>query len=154
MQLKNPKDFWSGVMFASVGFAFAIIVKYYEYPMGTGARMGPGYFPFVLGIVMGLLGLAILVQSFAKQGAPVGNFAWRPLLFILGAVLAFALALKMQLGLVVAILVLVTGASYGGHEFKLKEVLITGVVLAIFSVLVFIKGLKLAFPIWPTFITG
>ena len=40
MKLKNPKDFWSGVMFASIGFAFAIIVKYYEYPMGTGSRMG------------------------------------------------------------------------------------------------------------------
>ena len=59
MKLKNPKDFWSGIMFAAIGISFAVIVKAYEYPMGTGARMGPGYFPFVLGIVMGILALRL-----------------------------------------------------------------------------------------------
>ncbi len=73
MQLRNPKDFWSGVMFAAIGFAFAIIVKVYEYPMGTASRMGPGYFPFVLGNALGVLGLVILLKSFLSDGERVSN---------------------------------------------------------------------------------
>lgn len=71
MQLRNPKDFWSGVMFAVIGFAFAIIVKVYEYPMGTASRMGPGYFPFVLGNTLGVLGLVILLKSFLTRSPRV-----------------------------------------------------------------------------------
>lgn len=152
--LKNPKDFWAGVMFALIGFAFAIIVKVSDYPMGTAGRMGAGYFPFYLGLLMGGLGLVILGKSFTTVGEPMSKFAWRPLLWILGAVLLFALGLHLKLGLVVAIVVLVVVSSYGGHEFKIKEVVITAAVLALFSVLVFKMGLKLPFDIWPTFITG
>jgi Tripartite tricarboxylate transporter TctB family len=153
MHLKNPKDFWAGVMFAAIGIAFAVIVKYYGYPMGNASRMGPGFFPFYLGILLGLLGIAIIVESFATSGGPVGKFAWKPLLWILGAVVAFGLIAKIA-GLAVSIVMLVAVASYGGHEFKLKEVLISGVVLAVFSVLVFVKGLKLSFPIWPPFVAN
>ncbi len=152
--LKNPKDFWAGVMFALIGFAFAIIVKVSDYPMGTAGRMGAGYFPFYLGLLMGGLGLIILGKSLTTVGEPMSKFAWRPLLWILGAVLLFALGLHLKLGLVVAIVVLVAVSSYGGHEFKAKEVAINAGVLALFSVLVFKIGLKLPFDIWPTFITG
>ncbi len=154
MQLKNPKDFWSGVLFAVIGFAFAIIVKVYEYPMGTASRMGAGYFPFVLGNIMGVLGLIILGKALVSSGGPVGKFAWRPLAWVIGAVLMFALAIHLKLGLVAAIVLLVFVSSYGGHEFKLKEVAINALVLAIFSVAVFVYGLKLPFPIWPSFVTG
>lgn len=153
MKLKNPKDFWSGVMFMAIGLAFAIVVKVFEYPMGTSSRMGPGYFPFVLGIVMTLLGVAIIIESFATEGAPVSKFAWRPLAFILGAVVIFGLIVKVA-GMAASIIVLVLVSAFGGHEFKLKEVLIAGVVLSVFSVLVFVYGLKLPFPIWPSFISG
>jgi Tripartite tricarboxylate transporter TctB family len=154
MHLKNPKDFWSGVMFAAIGFAFAAIVKVYDYPMGTASRMGAGYFPFVLGNIMGVIGLIIIAKAWVSSGGPVSKFAWRPLLWVLGAVLMFALAIKLKLGLVVAIIVLVFVSSYGGHEFKWKEVAINAAVLSIFSVAVFVYGLKLPFPIWPEFITG
>ncbi|MBL8523877.1 MAG: tripartite tricarboxylate transporter TctB family protein [Betaproteobacteria bacterium] len=153
MKLKNPKDFWSGVMFMAIGLAFAIVVKVFEYPMGTSSRMGPGYFPFVLGIVMTLLGVAIIIESMATQGEPVSKFAWRPLAFILGAVVIFGLIVKVA-GMAASIIVLVLVSAFGGHEFKLKEVLIAGVILAVFSVLVFVYGLKLPFPIWPSFISG
>jgi len=153
MKLKNPKDFWSGVMFMSIGLAFAIIVKVFEYPMGSGARMGPGYFPFVLGIVMTLLGVAIIIESMATEGGPISKFAWRPLAFILGAVVIFGLIVKFA-GMAVSIVILVAVSAFGGHEFKLKEVLIAGVCLAFFSVLVFVYGLKLPFPVWPPIITG
>jgi hypothetical protein len=153
MKLKNPKDFWSGVMFMAIGLAFAIVVKVFEYPMGTSSRMGPGYFPFVLGIVMTLLGVAIVIESLATHGEPVSKFAWRPLAFILGAVVIFGLIVKWA-GMVISIIVLVAVSAFGGHEFKLKEVLIAGVVLAFFSVVVFVYGLKLPFPPWPSFISG
>ena len=148
--LKNPKDFWSGVMFGAIGFAFALIVQVQEYPMGTAARMGPGYFPFVLGIILGLMGIAIIVESLATSGDPVSKLAWRPLLWVLGAFVVFGLTAKL-LGLVIAIVLLVMISSYGGHEFRWKEALISSAILAAGSVAVFIWGLKLPFSPWPAF---
>ena len=151
MKLKNPKDFWSGVMFLIIGFAFAIVVKAYEYPMGTGARMGPGYFPFLLGCALGLMGIAIIVESLATKGSPIAKFAWRPLCWVLGAFVIFGLTAKW-LGLAIAIILLVVISAYGGHEFKLKETLISSVILAVGSVAVFVYGLKLPFQILPSFL--
>ena len=103
--LKNPKDFWAGVLFAAMGAAFAIIVKVYEYPMGTASRMGAGYFPFLLGVIMALLGLIIIVQALLTSGGPVTKFAWRPLFWVLGAFVLFGLTAKW-LGLGIAIVLL------------------------------------------------
>jgi len=150
MHLRNPKDFWSGIMFAAIGFAFAIIVKVYEYPMGTASRMGPGYFPFVLGNALGILGIIILLKSLVSDGGGVSKFAWRPIAWILGGVIIFGLTVKL-VGLALAIVTLVLIASFGGHEFKLKEQLIAGLILAVGSIGVFVYGLKLPFPIWPSF---
>ncbi len=151
MNLKNPKDFWSGVMFTLIGLAFAIIVKAYEYPMGTPSRMGPGYFPFVLGSIMAVLGIVIVVQALLTSGGPVTKFAWRPLIWVLSAFVIFGLTAKL-LGLVIAIVLLVMISSYGGHEHRWKEAIISSVILAASSVGVFVYGLKLPFPIWPEFL--
>lgn len=150
MHLKNPKDFWAGIMFAAVGFAFAIIVMLYEYPMGTASRMGPGYFPFVLGLILGALGVFIVLKALVTTGEPIGKFAWRPILWILAGVVFFGLTAKI-IGLFLAIIGLVIISAFGGHEFKLKEQLIAAAILAVSSVLVFVYGLKLPFEIWPTF---
>ncbi len=151
MRLRNPKDFWAGVLFAVIGFTFAIIVKVAEYPMGTASRMGAGYFPYVLAMILGVLGLIIVAKALVTDGAPVAKFAWRPIFWILSAVVIFGLTVKM-LGLALVIIVLVLVAAFGGHEFKLKEQLIAGVVLSICSVAVFVYGLSLPFPIWPAFL--
>ena len=150
MKLKNPRDFWSGVMFATFGLAFAIVVKRYDYPMGTASRMGAGYFPFVLGCVMAVLGFIIIGQSIATNGTPISKFAWRPLIWVLSGFVIFGLTAKW-LGLVIAIILLVMISAYGGHEFKLKESLISSAILAAGSVAVFVYGLKLPFPVWPEF---
>ena len=147
---KNPKDFWAGVMFTAMGAAFAIIVKVYEYPMGTASRMGAGYFPFLLGIVMAVLGLIIIAQALLTSGGPISKFAWRPLFWVLGAFVIFGLTAKL-LGLVIAILLLVVISSYGGHEHRWKEAIISSIILAASSIAVFVYGLKLPFPIWPEF---
>jgi Tripartite tricarboxylate transporter TctB family len=150
MQLRNPKDFWAGVMFALIGVVFIAVIYKYEYPLGTARSMGPGRFPMMVAVALTLLGSIIVLKSFFSDGAKVGKFAWRPLLWILGGVVLFGLTVK-TIGLALAIIMLVLIAAYGGHEFKLREQMVVALVLAVGCALVFVKGLKLAFPIWPIF---
>jgi len=147
MAIKSPKDFWAGVMFIAFGGGMAAIALN-NYQMGSAVRMGPAYFPTVLGGILAVLGLILLARSLALKGEQVARFHFRPLLFILAACVAFGYFLK-PLGLVGATLLLVFISAYGGHEFKWKEVAILFVVLFVFSVLVFVKGLTLPFPICP-----
>ena len=147
MQIKAPKDFWSGLMFLVSGLFFAVwAVTHYQ--MGTAVRMGPAYFPAVLGGLLAVLGLAILLGSLALEGPPVARFHFRPLTLITIAALMYAYLMK-PLGLVLATVALVFVSALGGHEFRWKEVAILAVILVLFSVLVFVKGLALPFPLWP-----
>jgi hypothetical protein len=150
MAIKSPKDFWAGLMFVAFGGGMATIAVL-NYQMGSAVRMGPAYFPVVLGSILAILGLILLARSVALKGEKVPTFHFRPLLFILVACLAFAYTLK-PLGLTGATLLLVFISAFGGHEFNWKEVAILYVVLIVFSVLVFVKGLTLPFPICPEMI--
>lgn len=162
MNIKSQKDFFSGLMFMTVGLAFSWGATTYN--VGTGARMGPGYFPLVLGVVLALLGAAITIKSLIAQsenGDKVGKWAWRPIAFVLGANLAFGVLLGglpsikvPAMGMIVAIYALTLIASMAEDTFKLKPVLILSTILAIGSYLAFIILLKLQIPVWPTFITG
>ena len=218
MHIKNPKDFWAGVMFMGFGLAFVVIAagtpefvnKMFGeklipgYQIGSAVRMGPAYFPIVLGGLLAVLGAVIFMRSFVSgitgEAAVVKlpfnivdlivavlvfvvatvitkklgiSHDWamlssalilsilaivlRPdtkaLVLILASSLAFAYLLK-PLGLVVASIVLIFISAYGGHEFKWKEVAILSLVLVIFSVLVFVKGLTLPFPVCPEFVAS
>jgi hypothetical protein len=133
-------------MFIGFGVGFAIVAQNYQ--MGTAVRMGPAYFPTVLGGLLAVLGLAIFIQSLVIDGPKVPAFAFRPLILILVAIVLFGIVLK-PLGLVLASVILVGVGALGGHEFRWKEVAILYVVLVVFSVFVFVKGLGLPFPIWP-----
>jgi len=146
MKIKAPKDFWAGLMFLAFGVGFMWVAQNYQ--MGTSVRMGPAYFPTVLGGILALIGLAIVVQSLATAGGPVPKFYFRPLILIVFAVVIFGILLK-PLGLVLSLALLVGIGAFGGFEFKSKEVAILYVVLAIFSVWVFVKGLGLPIPVWP-----
>ena len=147
LQIKSPKDFWAGLMFLGVGLFFAIwAVTHYQ--MGSAVRMGPAYFPAMLGGLMAFLGLIVLSGSFAVQGPPMPAFHLRPLVMILVGNLLYGYLMK-PLGLVISTVVLVFVAALGGHEFRWKEVTILSVILVLFSVLVFVKGLTLPFPLWP-----
>jgi len=150
MKIKSPKDFWAGLMFIGFGLFFLGVAQM-NYQMGTAVRMGPGYFPTVLGGLLAVLGAIVLFQGLSVEGEKVSAFHFRPLIFVLASSLAFAYLLK-PLGLVLSTIALVFIAAYGGHEFKWKEVAILSVVLVIFSVLVFVKGLTLPFPICPSII--
>ncbi len=150
MKIKSPKDFWAGLMFIAFGLFF-LVVSQLNYQMGTAVRMGPAYFPTVLGGMLAVLGAIVLFDAFVLDGDKVAKFHFRPLLFVLASSLAFAYLLK-PLGLVLASVALIFISAYGGHEFKWKEVGILTVVLVIFAVIVFVKGLTLPFPICPSFI--
>jgi hypothetical protein len=159
---KSQRDFFAGLMFAVVGLAFAIGSR--NYSIGEGARMGPGYFPQMLGYLLAGLGALIIFNSFkspARDGDPIGKFAWKPLCYVLGANLLFGVLLGglpsiglPPMGLMVAIFGLTIVASMAGEEFSLKPVLVLSTALAIGSYLAFVMLLKLQFPVWPTFITG
>jgi Tripartite tricarboxylate transporter TctB family len=147
MKIKSPKDFWSGVMFLGVGLFFVVWAATY-YQMGTAVRMGPAYFPTLLGGLLVVLGLIVLAESFVAEGANVPRFAFRPLVMISLGCVAYGYLMK-PLGLVLATAALVYICALGGHEFKWKEVTVLYIILIAFSWLVFVKGLTLPFPIWP-----
>ena len=198
MQIRNGRDFWAGLMFMGFGLWFMVVSQ--NYPMGSAVRMGPAYFPTVLGGMLAVLGAMGFFRAFVSKFAhPLKVFTFRPLLLvaaivvggatyfyfadtqlkdaptlqmlqtalallslflfigafgprsmflILLAVVIFAYALK-PLGLVLAIAILIVLSAAGGHDFRNKEIVILTVVLVLFGILVFVKGLGLPFNLWP-----
>jgi hypothetical protein len=162
MKIKSQKDFFSGLMFMVAGIAFAWGAT--NYSIGDGARMGPGYFPLMLGILLTIIGGAVVFSAMVvetEDGDKIGKGAWKPLGFIIGSNVIFGIMLGgipkigiPAMGLIVGIYALVFVASLAGEEFKAKEVAILATVLAVGSYLAFIVLLKLQFPVWPSFLTS
>ena len=145
-KIPRPKDFYAGLLFVAFG-VFAIIVAR-NYPLGTAARMGPGYFPRLLGILLIVLGAALSLTALRGQGPPLPGWKWRPVSIVLLSVVAFGLVLT-HAGLVLSTIGLIVVASTASREFRFRESLLSGVLLAALSVGVFVVGLKLQLPIWP-----
>lgn len=162
MRIKSQADFFSGVMFAAVGAAFAIGATTYN--IGDGARMGPGYFPLMLGILLAVLGALVMFQSLVVEtvdGDPIGKWAWKPLFFVIAANLAFGVLLGglpsigvPAMGMIIAIYALTIISSLAGEHSKLRDVLVLSTILAAGSYVAFIWALKLQIQVWPTFISG
>ncbi|MET0918912.1 MAG: tripartite tricarboxylate transporter TctB family protein [Burkholderiales bacterium] len=144
--VRSPKDLVAGLMFIAIGIAAIAIAS--NYTLGTAARMGPGYFPRILGILMIVLGAILALRSLRLQGAPLPGWKWRPVVVVLGSVLVFALIVN-HLGLVLSTILLILMASAASSEFRPKEAVISGVLLAMLAVGVFVIGLKLQIGIWP-----
>ena len=148
MNIKNPKDFWAGLMFIVFGLFFLVVAR--NYRMGSTMSMGPGYFPTVLGGLMAALGGILFVASFAVKGEELPKLSFRPLFFVILALLLFGYLLKPA-GLVLAVAFLVVVSAYAGHEFNFRETILLSVALIVFSMLAFVMGLGLLFPLWPKF---
>jgi hypothetical protein len=193
MQIKNGKDFWAGLMFIGFGLGFTLVAQ--NYPMGSAVRMGPAYFPTVLGGLLAVLGAMVFFRAFvSKLNEPLKVFTFRPLLMaasiviggatyfadsqlkgapmvqyalttlalflfigafgprsmflILLSVVIFGYALK-PLGLILATVLLIVLSAVGGHDFRKKEIVILTIVMVVFGVFVFVKGLGLPFNLWP-----
>lgn len=147
--IKGPKDFWAGVLFVALGI-FAITVGN-NYTLGTAARMGPGYFPRILGILLILLGAIIALQGVRVPGEAVPKWHWRPTLVVLGSVVIFGLVVD-KIGMAIGTVFLIVGASAASHEFRPKEAIIAGILLSALACGVFIVGLGVQLPIWPAFL--
>ena len=153
MRIRNQKDFWSAVMFVIFGVLF--IAWSTDYQFGTTQRMGPGYFPTILGILLVLLG--ILVALPIPQGRRGGNPCREDRLarparhpWLGDPLCGPAAATRIRR---IAMVSLVIISAMASKEFTWKAALLSVIVLGAFSYLVFVKGLELQFPVWPTFLT-
>jgi hypothetical protein len=161
MGIKSQKDFFSGLVFIVVGVAFALGAT--NYKIGDGARMGPGYFPLMLGVLLAVLGVVVTFKAMVVEtigGDRIGNWAWKPLFFIIAANLLFGLMLGglpsikfPSFGLIIAIYALTFVSAMAGEEFKAKEIVVLATILAAASYVAFIWLLKLQFQVWPSFLT-
>ncbi len=152
MRIRNHRDFWSGVLFIATGVLFMVLSR--QYNLGTAAKMGPGYFPTILGGLMAALGVLIMLPAFSSKGPEVrvDKMDLKSIVLILVAVAVYGATLP-KLGFIVSLFLLIMISSFASHEFKLTTSLISAVVLLVFSWLVFVKGLELQFPFLPTFLT-
>ncbi|MCY7314156.1 MAG: tripartite tricarboxylate transporter TctB family protein [Rubrivivax sp.] len=153
MKVKSEKDFWSGLMFIAVGVAFAYGAMTYSF--GSSARPGPAYFPFGLGVLLALLGGMVLFKALTFEvegGDKIGAWPLMQMVLILSAVALFGLLLP-KLGMALCLPLLIGISSLASGEFHWKEAVANSVILTVVSWAIFIKGLGLTIPMWPTFIT-
>lgn len=143
--IRDPRDFWSGVIFIVFGLAAVIIGQ--DYSMGSAGRMGPAYFPTILGGLLALLGAVSVVRSMVKSGAPVGRFALRAIALVVVAVALFGFLVRGA-GLAPSVILLVMISGYASFRFKVGHYLLLAVGMATFCVLVFVKALGLPMPMF------
>lgn len=146
LRIRNKKDLYSGLIFMFFGGFFAIVAR--NYPLGSAVRMGPAYFPTILGSLLVVLGAIICARSLFLDGEKINTIGFRPLLMILSAVMVYGFLLD-RLGLIIATVALIFISALGGHEFRFREVALLTVFLVCLSVGAFYYGLGLPFPLWP-----
>jgi Tripartite tricarboxylate transporter TctB family len=144
-ELMNNKRFLSGLMFLGIGGVAIYMAQ--DYPMGSALRMGPGYFPIVLGGLMGLFGIYELILGIMKSDPVKGNWSVRALIVLPLAAVVFGIMME-KLGFVIALVALIFVSAAASREFKFLEVLISAVVITLASVGVFIYGLGLPYPLF------
>lgn len=142
----NPKDLAAGLLF--MGFGGVSIIVGSEYSIGTAARMGPGYFPRVLGGLLVALGAAIAMRALRSHGPGLEPGALAPVAIVLAAVVLFGLAAP-YLGLIGSAFLVVVVASRANRAFRPAEAVVSGALLAAASVAVFVYGLGLQLEPWP-----
>jgi hypothetical protein len=153
MKIKNQKDFWAGIMFLIFGAFFAILGV--QYKIGTAAKMGPGYFPTFLGMIVISLGVVISLSSLSatETDHKAAKFGWPSLFFILGSVVLFGLTLR-PLGLILSLFILIATSSYASKKFSWKSMLVNSAVLILMCLGIFVWSLQLQIPLSPSFMTN
>ena len=145
LNIRAPKELWSGLIYLALAAVFLWFGR--DYKIGTGARMGPGFFPFYLSLCLLVLGLIATVRAFVIDGAAIERLAWKPLVLILSSCVAFGLLIKGA-GLVVALIVLCLLSAAASAYFRITAQALAGLLLLVmFCTLVFVKGLGVPMPI-------
>ncbi|UVW27220.1 tripartite tricarboxylate transporter TctB family protein [Massilia sp. H6] len=142
--VRHPQNFWIGIIF--IFFGLAAVYFGLEHEMGTAGRMGPSYFPSVLGGLLALVGLANLIRSFIGHGESIGKFHVKNIVIILSAVLLFGVLMR-NAGLAAAVFVLVMLSSYASPKFRLPGALLLATGLSLFAIVIFVKLLGLPMPV-------
>jgi putative tricarboxylic transport membrane protein len=145
-RIGSPKDFWAGILFMMVGLVVIFVAL--GYPMGSAGRMGPGYFPRVLGAILMVLGFLTVIRGVTTQGVPFGGWPWRYFLLILGSVVVFAFALP-KLGLAFSSFILVALSGFAAPEGKTWQIIAYAAALSLTASCVFVYALGLEIPLWP-----
>jgi uncharacterized membrane protein len=158
--IRSPRDFWLGVIYATVGGAGFLIAR--DYSFGSGARMGPGYFPTIVSALLIVFGILGIGRSCILSGEAVGEIAWKALPLVIGSSVVFGVLLD-QAGFVAAALALLFMSAAASSKFKFRWTTIAGAV-ALVSVctLLFVKGLGIPMlavgpllqPLAPTWLGG
>jgi len=146
IRIRSPREFCAGLIFLFFGVLAAYIAR--DYPMGSAVRMGPGYFPYILGILLALLGVVICLKGLVVHGERIESASLRALLLVLGAVGVFAGTIESA-GIVIATTLLVGIGAAASPESRLREVAVLVVFLLALAVGVFTYGLGLPFKIFP-----
>jgi hypothetical protein len=153
MRIRHPKDFLAGVMF--VFFGAAAMALSFGLTIGSAAKMGPGYFPLVLGGFLVVLGAVVLLKGVAgtrrSTGWPILQL--KPVAIILVSVVLFSQILK-PLGLLLSTAALVVLSSRASHEFRWKEALLNAAALTAIVLVVFVYFLDFQLPVWPSILAG
>ena len=144
LELRNNKDFWAGLVFAGTGAAAMFIARHY--PFGTTLRMGPGYFPRVLGGILILFGIYVMARGLRSNEKIQGNWSLRALIVLPLSTVLFGVLMELA-GFIPALAVLIFVSAASGREFKLKEVLLLTIFLGVLSVVMFVWGLGLPYPL-------
>ncbi len=144
LELRSNRDFWAGVMFFAIGIAAILIAR--EYPFGSTLRMGPGYFPILLGGILGLFGIYIMIKGLRREEKIQGNWSLRAFIVLPVVTILFGILME-RAGFIPALAVLVFGSAAAGSEFKWTEVLLLTLFLILLSLALFIWGLGLPYPL-------
>lgn len=142
--IRSAKDFWAGLIYVTVGLSAIVIAR--DYPMGTALRMGPAYFPTILGGLLTGVGVVSVIRAFFLTGDPIGNFTVSGLAWVSAAIFVFGF-LARQVGLALALPLLVVISARASEEFRWGPILALAAGLTIFCVLVFVNGLGIPLPI-------
>ncbi len=144
--LRNNKDFLAGLLLIILGALAVAIAR--DYPMGAAMRMGPGYFPTVLGGILFLFGVYVLIRGIRSGDKVRGEWGWKALALITLSIVLFGFIVD-RFGMLPALAALFFVCAAAGPEFRFKEVLILTVVMSAFTAVVFLYGLKLPYPLFP-----
>jgi len=142
--IRSTKDFWAGFIYICLGLGAMVIAR--DYSMGTAVKMGPAYFPTILGGLLIFIGTISVIRSFVVTGTPIGAFAFKGLFLVIGATLLVG-AIVRGAGLIVALPLLVIASAYASERFCWKPTMVMALGLTLFCILVFIKGLGVPLPI-------
>jgi hypothetical protein len=140
----NNKDVWAGLMFVAVGLGAIVVAR--DYPFGSALRMGPGFFPTLLGGILVLFGIYVVARGLRRHQPIAARLSLRALVMLPLSVVVFGVLID-RAGFVPALVGLVFTSAAAGRQFKWGEVLLLTLVLTALSVGIFIWGLGLPYPL-------